>query len=220
MRDECGVRSAPAIVAPNPGSRWPARSIWLRRKLWRATGRHGRRKTCEQDHVQRWHHDRIRPTGCWARRGHHWRRPDRPQRQRAGRAAGGQLLHRRQLRPPRPRPKRRQPAVQRRREYDDLAAVIDAAGGATMLYGISLGGALALEAAARGPPVTKLAVWEPPYYLDDEPRRPQPTTRPACRRGRRLPSPAARCWCLRCSCGEHAVTTSTPCEDRNPPRPP
>jgi pimeloyl-ACP methyl ester carboxylesterase len=45
-----------------------------------------------------------------------------------------------------------------------------------MLYGISLGGALALEAAARGPPVTKLAVWEPPYYLDDEPRRPQPTT--------------------------------------------
>src|SRR6266700_2077846 len=140
MRDECGVRSAPAIVAPNPGSRWPARSIWLRRKLWRATGRHGRRKTCEQDHVQRWHHDRIRPTGCWARRGHHWRRPDRPQRQRAGRAAAGQLLHRRQLRPPRPRPKRRQPAVQRRREYAELA------------------------------------VWEPPYYLDDEPRRPQPTT--------------------------------------------
>ena len=58
------------------------------------------------------------------------------------------------------------------REYDDLAAVIDAAGGSAMLYGSSGGAALALEAAARGLPVTKLALWEPPYYLDDEPRRP------------------------------------------------
>jgi pimeloyl-ACP methyl ester carboxylesterase len=58
------------------------------------------------------------------------------------------------------------------REYDDLAAVVDAAGGSAMLYGTSLGGAIALEAAARGLPVTKLALWEPPYYLDDEPRRP------------------------------------------------
>jgi pimeloyl-ACP methyl ester carboxylesterase len=58
------------------------------------------------------------------------------------------------------------------REHDDLAAVIGAAGGAAMLYGSSGGAALALEAAARGLPVTKLAVWEPPYYLDDEPRRP------------------------------------------------
>jgi pimeloyl-ACP methyl ester carboxylesterase len=58
------------------------------------------------------------------------------------------------------------------REHDDLAAVIDAAGGSAMLYGSSGGAALALEAAARGLPVTKLALWEPPYYLDDEPRRP------------------------------------------------
>jgi Alpha/beta hydrolase family len=58
------------------------------------------------------------------------------------------------------------------REYDDLAAVIDAAGGSAMLYGTSGGAALALEAAARGLAVTKLAAWEPPYYLDDEPRRP------------------------------------------------
>jgi pimeloyl-ACP methyl ester carboxylesterase len=58
------------------------------------------------------------------------------------------------------------------REYDDLAAVIDAAGGAAMLYGTSGGAAIALEAAARGLAVTKLAAWEPPYFLDDEPRRP------------------------------------------------
>ena len=58
------------------------------------------------------------------------------------------------------------------REYDDLAAVIDAAGGAAMLYGYSGGGAIALEAAARGLAVTRLAAWEPPYFLDDEPRRP------------------------------------------------
>jgi pimeloyl-ACP methyl ester carboxylesterase len=58
------------------------------------------------------------------------------------------------------------------REYDDLAAVIDAAGGAAMVYGTSGGGALALQAAARGLAVTRLAVWEPPYFLDDEPRRP------------------------------------------------
>jgi pimeloyl-ACP methyl ester carboxylesterase len=58
------------------------------------------------------------------------------------------------------------------REYEDLVAVIDAGGGSAMLYGSSGGAALALEAAARGLPVTKLALWEPPYYLDDEPRRP------------------------------------------------
>jgi pimeloyl-ACP methyl ester carboxylesterase len=58
------------------------------------------------------------------------------------------------------------------REYDDLAAVIDAAGGSAMLYGTSGGAVIALEAIARGLPVTKLALWEPPYALDDEARRP------------------------------------------------
>ena len=36
------------------------------------------------------------------------------------------------------------------REYEDLAAVIDAAGGSASLFGNSGGGILALEAAARG----------------------------------------------------------------------
>ena len=53
------------------------------------------------------------------------------------------------------------------REVEDVGALIDEAGGAAALYGMSSGGALALEAAARGLAVTKLAVYEPPF-TDDE----------------------------------------------------
>jgi hypothetical protein len=59
------------------------------------------------------------------------------------------------------------------REYDDLAAVIDAAGGSACVYGTS-GGAVALEAAARGLGATRLALWKPPFVLEDEPSRPRP----------------------------------------------
>jgi pimeloyl-ACP methyl ester carboxylesterase len=52
------------------------------------------------------------------------------------------------------------------REYEDLAAVIGEAGGAACVFGNSGGGILALEAAARGLPITKLAVWEPPIAID------------------------------------------------------
>jgi pimeloyl-ACP methyl ester carboxylesterase len=52
------------------------------------------------------------------------------------------------------------------REYEDLAAVIGEAGGTACVFGDSGGGILALEAAARGLPITKLAVWEPPYVID------------------------------------------------------
>lgn len=52
------------------------------------------------------------------------------------------------------------------REYEDLAAVIDEAGGSAGVFGSSGAGILALEAAARGLAITKLAVWEPPYILD------------------------------------------------------
>src|SRR5690606_29294566 len=57
-------------------------------------------------------------------------------------------------------------AVQR--EVEDLAAVIDAAGGRANLSGASSGGALALEAAAAGLPVTRIAVHEVPYLLGEE----------------------------------------------------
>lgn len=56
------------------------------------------------------------------------------------------------------------------REIEDLAAVIDAAGagGRAHLFGASSGGALALEAAAAGLPVERIAVHEVPYLLGDE----------------------------------------------------
>jgi hypothetical protein len=62
------------------------------------------------------------------------------------------------------------------REFDDLAAVIDAAGGSVFVYGTSGGAAIALEAAARGLGTTMLALWEPPSIVDDEPTRLRPPT--------------------------------------------
>jgi pimeloyl-ACP methyl ester carboxylesterase len=59
-------------------------------------------------------------------------------------------------------------AVQR--ELDDLGALIKEAGGQAMVFGGSSGGALALEAAAAGAAITRLAVFEPPYVTD--PSRP------------------------------------------------
>ena len=49
------------------------------------------------------------------------------------------------------------------REVEDLAAVVEAAGGAAGLFGMSSGGALAIEAAARGVAATALALYEPPF---------------------------------------------------------
>jgi pimeloyl-ACP methyl ester carboxylesterase len=54
------------------------------------------------------------------------------------------------------------------REIDDLAALVDVAGGTAALFGMSSGGALALAAAAAlGPAhVPRVAVYEPPYLPD------------------------------------------------------
>ncbi|WP_022884801.1 alpha/beta fold hydrolase [Glaciibacter superstes] len=49
------------------------------------------------------------------------------------------------------------------REYEDLAAVINAAGGNAYITGFSSGAALALQAAASGVAMRKLAVYEAPY---------------------------------------------------------
>ena len=51
-----------------------------------------------------------------------------------------------------------------RREIDDIAALIDAAGGSANVYGKSSGASLALEAAAAlGNKIKKLAIYEAPY---------------------------------------------------------
>jgi pimeloyl-ACP methyl ester carboxylesterase len=63
------------------------------------------------------------------------------------------------------------------REVEDLAAVVAAVGGSAAVYGHSSGGALALEAAAAGLPVPRLAVYEPPY--DAEPDGTAPALRAA-----------------------------------------
>ncbi|MER5624133.1 alpha/beta fold hydrolase [Streptosporangium amethystogenes] len=57
------------------------------------------------------------------------------------------------------------------REFEDIQALITEAGGSAMVYGTSGGGILAVQAAARGLAITRLALWEVPYIL--------PGTRPA-----------------------------------------
>ena len=53
------------------------------------------------------------------------------------------------------------------REIEDIEALIDATGGSASLYGISSGGALAMEAALKlGDKVKKLAIYEVPYNSD------------------------------------------------------
>jgi pimeloyl-ACP methyl ester carboxylesterase len=55
----------------------------------------------------------------------------------------------------------------RAREVEDIEAVIGAAGGSAFAVGVSSGAALALEAAASGSALTKIAVYEPPFMVDD-----------------------------------------------------
>lgn len=57
------------------------------------------------------------------------------------------------------------------REIEDIEALIDANGGSAFVYGISSGGALALEAAMKlGDKVKKLVIYEAPYNDDENAR--------------------------------------------------
>src|SRR4030081_742661 len=55
------------------------------------------------------------------------------------------------------------------REIEDIDAVLQEAGGAAFVYGTSGPGVLALYAAASAPgrKMKKLAIWEPPFIVDD-----------------------------------------------------
>jgi pimeloyl-ACP methyl ester carboxylesterase len=55
----------------------------------------------------------------------------------------------------------------REREVEDLAAVLDEAGGDTSVFGMSSGAALALDAALAGVSIERLALYEPPFVVDD-----------------------------------------------------
>src|SRR5579859_431619 len=52
------------------------------------------------------------------------------------------------------------------REIEDLAALIDEAGGCAAVFGYSSGAFLALQAAGHGLPITKLALYEAPYVVE------------------------------------------------------
>ena len=56
-------------------------------------------------------------------------------------------------------------AVQR--EIEDVAALIDEAGAPAFVCGFSSGAVLALDAAAARLPITRLALFEPPFVVDD-----------------------------------------------------
>ncbi len=57
------------------------------------------------------------------------------------------------------------------REIEDLAALIHEAGGSAFVFAMSSGGVLALDAAARGLAITKLALYELPFNSGDEQAR-------------------------------------------------
>lgn len=66
------------------------------------------------------------------------------------------------------------------REIEDLAALIEAAGGEARVFGMSSGAILALHAAAGGLPILKLALYEPPYVQNGA-GSPSSTEDPAAR---------------------------------------
>jgi pimeloyl-ACP methyl ester carboxylesterase len=52
------------------------------------------------------------------------------------------------------------------REVEDIAALVGVAGGSAFAFGHSSGAALALESAARGLSISRLALYEPPFIVD------------------------------------------------------
>jgi pimeloyl-ACP methyl ester carboxylesterase len=55
-------------------------------------------------------------------------------------------------------------AVQR--EIEDIAALVDVAGGSASLFGISSGAALCIRVVASGLPIKKVVLFEPPFITD------------------------------------------------------
>jgi pimeloyl-ACP methyl ester carboxylesterase len=64
------------------------------------------------------------------------------------------------------------------REVEDIEALVALAGGTVNVHGTSSGAALALEAAKCIPSIGRLAVYEPPFIVDDT-RSPMPDDYPA-----------------------------------------
>src|SRR6185369_7966261 len=54
------------------------------------------------------------------------------------------------------------------REIEDLQALVADAGGKAMVLGFSSGSAVVLDSAAVTPGITKIALYEPPFIVDDD----------------------------------------------------
>src|SRR5258707_6958282 len=61
----------------------------------------------------------------------------------------------------------------REREIEDLQALVEDAGGKAMVFGLSSGGVMSLDAAAVTPGIPKVGVYEPSLIVDDS-RQPVP----------------------------------------------
>jgi len=62
------------------------------------------------------------------------------------------------------------------REVEDLAGILAAVGRPARMFGVSSGAALAFEAAVAGLGIPRLALFEPPYRVDDTPGPPEDFT--------------------------------------------
>jgi pimeloyl-ACP methyl ester carboxylesterase len=60
------------------------------------------------------------------------------------------------------------------REIEDLQALVEDAGGTAMVFGLSSGAVVSLDAAALTPGIPKVGVYEPVLIVDDS-RQPVPT---------------------------------------------
>jgi pimeloyl-ACP methyl ester carboxylesterase len=60
------------------------------------------------------------------------------------------------------------PAYTPQREVEDLAALIEEAGGSAFVHGYSSGGLLAIQAAAHGLPIRRMALLEPPIAAEED----------------------------------------------------
>ena len=67
------------------------------------------------------------------------------------------------------------------REVEDLAALVQAAGGAAHVFGMSSGGVLALRAAEAGVPIERAVVYQPPFSVDASGHLPPPDFGPRLR---------------------------------------
>ncbi|WP_239154059.1 hypothetical protein [Amycolatopsis sp. FDAARGOS 1241] len=55
-----------------------------------------------------------------------------------------------------------------RREVEDLAALVEPAGGEAHAWGLASGAVLALRAAKAGVPLSRIALYEPPFVTTTE----------------------------------------------------